>query len=223
MLVVARRWWNLLGVGLTGLALALVSLLAVGSELSFGYIDALRGFSGTTAGMERKDWEITNWKFIDLNFFFRNLFGGPTLLGKVLVLVIAAVPLIFLIISWWKWGGSEIQRRLLWASTVTWTMVINVYVGAYDMILVVLSLLWTAEVFYRPGNQLGKFFPAFKFLSFLVIVLAWITQRPVAERTGFQVITPVLFTLAAFQLRLAWKATPQTQAPALEAAHLSKA
>jgi len=38
-----------------------------------------------------------------------------------------------------------------------------------------------------------------------VIVLSWITQRPLAEWTGFQIITPVLFALAAFQLHLAWK------------------
>jgi hypothetical protein len=222
MLAVARRWWTLLGVGLTGLALALVSLLAVGSRICLSYIDALRGFTGTAtgAGMVRKD-----WKFIDLNFFFRNLFGEPTPLGKVLVLMLAAGPLIFLMISWWKLGGmlsrpSGVRSlghresngresmapycRLLWASTVTWTMVINVYMGIYDMVLVILALLWTADVFYRQANRLETFFPTFKLLVFLVFVLAWFTQ-PLARQTGFQVITPVLFALAAFQLRLAWK------------------
>jgi hypothetical protein len=209
MLVVARRWWTLLGVCLTGVTLALVSLLAVGSQLCFSYIDALLGFTGTATGtgMERKD-----WKFIDLNFFFRTLFGEPTPLGKVLVLLLAAVPLVFLVVSWWRLDRSgENYRRLLWASTVTWTMVINVYMGIYDMVLVALALLWTADVFYRPGNPLEKFFPSFKFLAFLVLVLAWIAQW-VAARTGFQLITPVLFALAAFQLRLAWKAIPKMPA-----------
>jgi Glycosyltransferase family 87 len=220
MLVVGRRWWTLMGVCLTALALALLSLLTVGAQLSFGYIDALLGFSGTATGtgMERKD-----WKFVDLNFFFRNLFGEPTLLGKILVMLIAAGPLIFLFISWWRMGwGDKIQRRLLWASTVTWTMVINVYMGAYDMILVALALLWTAEVFYRPGNRMEADFPTFKFLVFLVIVLSWITQRPVAELTGFQIITPVLFAVAAFQLRLAWKRREMSAASA-QAAELANA
>jgi hypothetical protein len=205
MLAVARRWWTLLGVCLTGLALALVSLLALGSRICLSYIDALRGFTGTATGtgMIRKD-----WKFIDLNFFFRNLFGEPTPLGKVLVLMLAAAPLTFLIISWWKLdrGGRDYQR-LLWASTMTWTMVINLYMGIYDMVLVVLALLWTADVFYRQANRLETFFPTFKFLVFLVFVLAWFTQR-LAQLTGLQVITPVLFALAAFQLRLSWKAIP---------------
>jgi hypothetical protein len=203
MLAVARRGWTLLGVGLTALGLGLVSLLTVGRQICFSYIDALRGFTGTATGtgMVRKD-----WKFIDLNFFFRNLFGEPTPLGKALVLVIAAVPLIFLVISWWRLDrGGEAYRRLVWASTVTWTMVLNVYMGPYDMILVVLAVLWTADVFYRPGNQQEPYFPTFKLLVFLVIVLSWITQRPLAEWTGFQIITLVLFALAAFQLHLAWK------------------
>jgi hypothetical protein len=223
MLAVARRWRTLLGVGLTALALALASVLTVGGEICLNYIGALRGFTGTTTGtgMIRKD-----WKFIDLNFFFRNLFGEPTTSGKVLVLLIAAVPVIFLVISWWRLGGMlsrpsralvfgppasagresmALYRRLVWASTVTWTMILNVYMGPYDMILVVLVVLWTAEVFYRPGNGLEASFPTFKLLVFLVIVLSWITQRPLAEWTGFQIITPVLLALAAFQLHLAWK------------------
>jgi hypothetical protein len=219
LLAVARRGWTLLGVSLTALGLVFLSLLTVGSQICSSYIDALRGFTGTATGtgMVRKD-----WKFIDLNFFFRNLFGEPTPLGKALVLVIAAVPLIFLAISWWRLGKDQMSevsetrevlayRRLVWASTVIWTMVLNVYMGPYDMILVVLALLWTADVFYRPGLRLEASFPTFKLLAFLVIALSWITQRPLAERTGFQIITPVLFALAAFQLRLAGKVKSKVQ------------
>jgi len=93
-------------------------------------------------------------------------------------------------------------------------MVINVYMGIYDMILVVLALLWTADIFYRQGNRLETFYPTFKLLVFLVLLLTWLTQ-PLARLTGFQIITPVLFVLAAFQLRLAWKATPDVPAPRL--------
>jgi len=203
MVVVARRWRNLVGIGLSGIGLSLASLITVGPQICFSYIHALLGFTGTATGtgMVRKD-----FKFIDLNFFFRNLLGGPTTIGKVLVLVIAAVPLIYLFISWWNMDrGGEARRRLIWASTVTWTMVINVYMGIYDLVLVVLAVLWTADVFYRPQSRLVEYFPPFKLLIFLLMVLSWITQ-PVARLTGFQMITPVLFALAALQMHLAWKA-----------------
>jgi len=219
MLLVGRRWRTLLGVGLTGLFLGLVSLLAVGKSICFSWINALRGFSGTATG---SGLVLKDFKFIDLNFFFRNLFDGPTTLGKVLVLLIAAGPLVFLIISWWNLHrGGENRRRLIWAGTVTWTMVINVYVGIYDMILVVPALLWTADVFYQPQSQVKEYFPTFKLFVFLVAVVSWMTQA-IAERTGFQMITLVLFTLAAFQLFLAWKATVDGAISLPNSADLSK-
>lgn len=218
MLFVGRRWWTLMGVGLTALSLGVLSLLAVGNGLCLNYVDALRGFTGTATGtgMVRKD-----FKFIDLNFFFRNLFGEPTTIGKLLVLVIATAPIVFLFISWWNIDrGGESRRRLVWASTVTWTMVINVYMGIYDLVLVVLAILWTADVFYRPHNQVEKYFPTFKLMIFLLVVLSWVTQ-PIAKATGLQIITLVLFAIAAFQLYLVWRETNQTDMPA-DAPDLSK-
>jgi len=219
MLVLARRWWTLLGICFTGLLLSLISLIAVGKNICLTYIDALQGFTGTTTGtgMVRKD-----WKFIDLNFFFRNLFGEPTTLGRVLVLTIAAVTLGFLLISWWHMDrGGESRRRLVWAGTVTSTMVVNVYMGIYDLILIVPAVLWTAEVFYRHPNRTASCFPTFKLLVFLVVVLSWITQ-PLARMTGVQIITLVLLALAAFQLRLAWMMTENTAVPTPDSASLSK-
>jgi Glycosyltransferase family 87 len=219
MLVVARRWWTLLGVCLTGLFLSLISLVAAGKNICLSYMDALQGFTGTTTGtgMVRKD-----WKFIDLNFFFRNLFGEPTPLGRILVLTIAVAMLIFLFISWWNMDrGGESRRWLVWAGTVTSTMVVNVYMGIYDLILIVPAVLWTAEVFYRQPNRTASYFPTFKLLVFLVIVLSWITQ-PLARVTGVQIITLVLLALAAFQLRLSWIMTENAAATIPNSVSLSK-
>ncbi|HEV2950308.1 MAG TPA: glycosyltransferase family 87 protein [Gemmataceae bacterium] len=219
MLVVTIRWRTLLGVCFTALFLSLISLIAVGKNICLSYVDALQGFTGTTTGtgMVRKD-----WKFIDLNFFFRNLFGEPTLLGRILVLAIVAAMLIFLFISWWNMDrGGERKRWLVWAGTVTSTMVVNVYMGIYDLILIIPAVLWTAEVFYRHPNRMASYFPTFKLLAFLVIVLSWITQ-PLARVTGVQIITLVLLALAAFQLRLAWIMSENTVATIPNSAGLSK-
>ncbi len=219
MLVVAMRWRTLLGVALTAVSLGLISLAAVGKSVCLSYLDAIQGFTGTTTGtgMVRKD-----WKFIDLNFFFRNLFGEPTTLGRVLVLTIAAVILGFLFISWRRMDrGGESRRWLVWAGTVTSTMVVNVYMGIYDLILIVPAVLWTTEVFYRHPDRTASYFPTFKLLVFLVVVLSWITQ-PLARVTGVQIITLVLLALAAFQLRLAWIMTENTAAKIPNSAGPSK-
>jgi hypothetical protein len=219
MLVVARKWWALLGVALAGTFLGIISLVTAGKSVCLSYLHAIQGFTGTTTGtgMVRKD-----WKFIDLNFFFRILFGEPTTLGRILVLTIAAVMLIFLFISWWQMDqGRESRRRLVWAGTVTATMVINVYMGIYDLILIVPAVLWTAEVFYEHPDRTAAYFPTFKLLVFLLIVVSWITQ-PLARVTGVQIITLMLLGLAAFQLRLAWLMKENTTLSISDSADLSK-
>ncbi len=199
MLLFARRFWTLAGVGVAGITLTAGSLLAVGEKICVSYIPALLGFTGTTTGtgMERKD-----WKFVDLNFFFRNLFGEPTLTGTVLVMLLAAGPLALLVVAWWRFPRlEEDRRRLVWASTLAWTLVINLYMGIYDVILVVLVVLWTADTLYRTkpaGQPLPAFFRALLLILFLV---SWFTQ-PLARYTGIQVITIVLFAAAAYPLAL---------------------
>jgi hypothetical protein len=205
MLLVARQFWTLAGVGISGIGLAVVSLLAVGKETCLSYVPALLGFTGTTTGtgMERKD-----WKFVDLNFFFRNLFGDPTLVGTVLVMLLAAGPLVFLLVAWWRFPRlEEGRRKLIWASTLTWTLVINVYMGIYDVILVVLAVLWTADTLYRTMPVGQRLPPGFRALVLILFLVSWITQ-PLAQYTGMQVITVVLFVAAVYPLNLALSPKP---------------
>jgi Glycosyltransferase family 87 len=209
MLLLARCLWTLVGVGMAGIALTAVSFLAVGKETCLSYIPALLGFTSTTtgAGMERKD-----WKFVDLNFFFRNLFGEPTLIGTVLWVLLAAGPLAVLLISWWRYPRLEPDRRqLIWAGTLAWTLVINLYMGIYDVILVVLAAIWTADTLYqsKPASQpLPAVFRAILIGLFLV---SWFTQ-PLTRLTGIQAITVVLFMAAAYPLVLA-RISPRVPSP----------
>jgi hypothetical protein len=205
MLLVARRFWTLAGVGACGMGLTAASFLAVGKGICLAYPAALLGFTGTAtgSGMERKD-----FKFVDLNFFFRNLFGGPTLAGTILVVLLAAGPLVFLLVAWWRFPRLEEGRwKLIWASTLTWTLVINVYMGIYDVILVVLAVLWTADTLYRtmPVGQCLP--PGFRALVLILFLVSWITQ-PLAQYTGMQVITVVLFVAAVYPLNLALSPKP---------------
>ena len=107
----------------------------------------------------------------------------------------------FLVRGWWV---SDLKRRdeqgLVWAMTLTWILVLNLYVGIYDSTLVVLSALLTAEVLYRqPGrNPLGLPF-TFKMILLLLYVVPWITQ-PIARVTGFQAYSTVLALLGGYQL-----------------------
>jgi hypothetical protein len=200
MLLVARRFWTLAGVAVSAIGLVGVSFLTVGKDVCLAYVPALLGFTGTATGtgMARKD-----FKFVDLNFFFRNLFGGPTLAGTILVVLLAAGPLAYLLVAWWRFPRLEEDRRkLIWASTLTWTLVINLYMGIYDVILVVLAALWTADVLYRQRPADRSLTVGFRALLLAIFLVSWITQ-PLAQLTRIQVITVVLFAMAAYPLALA--------------------
>jgi hypothetical protein len=85
---------------------------------------------------------------------------------------------------------------LLWAATLTWTLVLNVYVPIYDTVLVVLSLIVSAGVIEQlPGKRLRRFTPVW----LLIIVSSWLTV-PVAQHTGVQMMSIVLLALGLLQL-----------------------
>jgi hypothetical protein len=97
-----------------------------------------------------------------------------------------------LIWTWWKSrGAGRPVRSLVWATTLTWTLVLNLYVPFYDCILVVLSLIATAAVLKDLGDlRSGRLLTI---LSILIVALSWIAL-PIAEASGFQILT-VLFVL----------------------------
>jgi hypothetical protein len=202
MLVVARWWRVLAGFTLTGVGLAAISVVAVGWQACLQYAQLLLGFAGTTSGSEGAVLPVS--KFVDLNSFFRLLFGGTSALTGVLMLLILAVPLGSLAVTWWRVGRADgTRRRLLWAATLTWTLVANLYVGAYDSVLVVQAALLTADVVYQPGGKGAPPFrsPVFPVFLLLLYVGPWVSQH-LARAAGLQLYSLILLAFAAYLLIL---------------------
>jgi len=95
---------------------------------------------------------------------------------------------------------AEDERDLLWAATLTWTLVLNLYLGIYDTTLVVLSvLLFTNFLYVRSVPTRPALSPQYKVLLLLLYVVPWLTQ-PVARLTHIQLYTLVLGLFGAYQL-----------------------
>jgi hypothetical protein len=201
LLLVGRQARVLAGVCLIGLVLAAVSLLAVGAQGCLDYAQVVLGFTQTTTSAG--DLTLRTWKYVDGNSFYRLLLGSSSALNWLLWTASAVVPLAFLGARWGRLhAGSEGYRDLLWASTLTWTLVINLYVGIYDAVLVVPAALITADVLLSRRTGKPGLPPAYQLLLVLLFVTPWITQ-PFARATGVQLMTLVLAGLAAYQLTLA--------------------
>jgi len=198
MLVITRRYKTLMGFIAGCGILALVSLLLVGRNGCVGYINTLLYFTDASTSAETG---LRSWKYVDVNSFFRLLLGHYPLLRWVLTAATFLFVLPFISRVWWV---SDLKLRdeqgLLWAMTLAWTVVLNLYVGIYDSTLIVLSVLLTADVLYREAVKGQLALPsAFKMTLILLYVIPWITQ-PIARLTGFQLYTPVLALLGGYQL-----------------------
>ena len=200
MLLVARRFRTLLGVAVGGLSLAVVSLVTVGWDGSLAYVQTLLTLSRRASGTEEF---LRTWKYVDLLSFSHLLLGAASPLTWVLVVISALAVLPLLIRTWWTMDSrGEDRRDLIWASTIAWTLVLNLHVGIYDSILVVASMLVTAGVLYRratdPATALVK---PFRWLLMLLYVTPLVSQH-VARSVGFQPFTLILAAAAAYPLLL---------------------
>jgi hypothetical protein len=206
MIAVARRWRVLGGFAAGGLALAGISVLAIGRRGCLGYLDHLTAFSRIARAPST---EFPNWKFVDLDHFFGSLFGGHGAVRFIVLVGVALAVLPSLARLWWAFDRAGADRRMLtWSATLTWTLVLNLYIGVYDVILIVAGLLITADVLYQCARGTATALtPAFKSLLALLYVVPWFSQH-LARVTGFQPFTLILIAMGTYQLALAWRERP---------------
>ncbi len=198
MLVFTRRYATIAGVALGGLFLSVISLLVVGWRGCQEYLKALLFFADTSTGAETV---LKSWKYVDVNSFFRLLLNDHFYLRWTLTIaaVLLIAPLLFKAL-WKADRQSEADQNLVWAATITWTLVLNIYLGIYDVTLAALGALLTFGALYRRADLeqegLGQ---RFKLLLFLLYVTPWIT-KPIARTTGFQLLTLVIAAFGFYQI-----------------------
>jgi hypothetical protein len=189
MLVVSRQWKTLAGFTAAAVVLTAVSLMAVGADACSDYVWLLRDYIRARIG---GDEIFRTWKFVDLVSFFRMLQHGHTSLGLVFIGA-TAVTWFGWLCRQWRHGSSP----LMWAATVTTTLVLNVYVGIYDATLGVLGAGLTVDMLLRRN----QFDTVARGLLVLLYLVPWFSQY-FARASGVQLYTLVLAGCAIYQTRL---------------------
>lgn len=203
MLLVTGRWLTLIGVAAGNLVLALLSFSLVGMQGCINFINRLLFYStaasNTAAGLR-------SWKYVDINAFMRLLVPHHAHIRWAITAAIVLLVIPFLVSAWWRLRGDS-QRQLLWALTLTWTPVLNIYMGIYDStILVLAGLLLTAE-FYRSGLSASAMPFAYRVLLVVVYLSPWFTQN-FALMIGIQIYTLAVAAWGIYQLRQVRAAEP---------------
>jgi hypothetical protein len=202
MLLVSGRCWQCVGFLAGGCALAAVSVLVAGVDGTMAFVDKLRGVavqSTTPAGT------YDPYRYVDLMAFFRLLSQGMSRVGYAVLGAISVTIALALIRTWIRFRMAERPERLLvWAATITWTLVLNIYTPFYDTILVVAAaILAVAAVRARAWSGWQRLAPAL----LCVYVTPWIAE--IAARTlRFQIDTVVLGGFGILLLLEAQRGSP---------------
>ena len=189
MLLVTRRFKSLLGFVAGAAALVALPAAVGGIGIWSVFFRTLLSF-GKLAGGAQAPSVLILVKYVDLTSFTAFLHGGRSPIGLALFSLCVLTAFIFLLRFWWRAPrGGRPFNALLWAATITWTLLINVYVPMYDSILVVLALIVTASVLTQlPGQPMGK---TFRTLWILILAGSWVSGW-LDGRTSVQLLT-VLF------------------------------
>jgi hypothetical protein len=214
MLLVTRHFKSLLGFA-TGAAVLVGLPTAIGG---FGiwtvFLRTILSF-GKVAGGAQASAVLILVKYVDLTSFSSFVHGGRSRPGLALLLLCAAAAAVFLLRFWWT---SPRRGRpfnaLLWATTITWTLLLNVYVPMYDSILIVLALMVTAAALRQiPGHPMQRAFTA---LWILILAGSWFSGW-LDGRTSVQLLTLLFAALGVLEfaaLRRIEPAPPGSENPA---------
>jgi hypothetical protein len=187
MLLVTRRVRTLVGFGIGALALVLFATTVEGVQVWSGYLETLRYFNGMHSTLRLPI-------YIDFRAFTSLLSPQHSWITLALVSAFAAWSIVCLFRLWViSVNAGNAGRTLVWATTITWTLLLNIYVPMYDSILLVISIIVSARVLKNFSSRW------FGILCTLTFGSAWVTVE-IAERTGIQVLTILLAALGSLQL-----------------------
>ena len=200
MLGVGRRWRTLVGFLVGAVAVGALSVAVVGWRGCIDYVLTLLRFGRVaTAG----DGMFSPPSlYVDLNSFIRMLTGWPGVLPLVLLTPLGAVIAPWLVSIWRNVpAGRTTPWQFTWACTITWTMLLNVYVPRYDTPIIMLGILPMVDALLAMGQ--GRLSVSLQVLFGLLYVVPWIPTVPIAGSAVFQPYTVILAALGTYQLWLA--------------------
>jgi hypothetical protein len=196
MLAVTRRFKTCIGFAVGGVALGLIATAVQGTRLWPGYVGMLFSFGQGAAKVQTRTFKEV-WKYVDVWSLFQCLPKETSWIAQLILLAFAMCLAGVLAWMWWKSAAAgEPVGLLVWATTLTCTLVLNVYVPIYDCVLVVIGAILTAGILKdTPRSRLHTFFA----VGWLMLLgSSWITTD-VAETYGVQIFTVILIAFGVVQ------------------------
>ena len=198
MLIVTKRIKTVAGFVLAMVAVTVVTTIFMGPGIWEAYVQFTVSFGKIVGLAERSP--LLAWQCIDLRSQLLGLLGAHTQVAIVVFACFSLLIAVWLYSSMWKLGkvGSQ-DGDLVWAVTLIWTLLINVYVPIYDSDIAVIALILTFSSLKRMADLVSH-----RWLTVGVccaLPLSWET-KDLAGKWGVQPLTVALLAFGLWQISL---------------------
>ena len=198
MLLVTRRLKTLLGFAGGAVLLLLEVTLVEGPGIWPAYLRLIAAFQRLTAAHGQLP--LRYWQFVDLNSLTHAIPSGRSQFALGFTIAVAVGVVVWLASLLWRSPAMGQQTQMLvWATVLTWTLLLNVYVPIYDSANAVIAVMLTLGAL-----QQLEWFKAMRWmvaLAVLIFAVSWFTVF-VAQRYYIQPLTVVLFFFGLLQLAI---------------------
>jgi Glycosyltransferase family 87 len=216
MLLVTRRFRAFFGFMAGAATFILASTCFAGVRIWPAYAHFLSTFAGTEGinGVSI----VKRWQYVDFNSISYEVPGGRTRLGlAILISTMLCITAWLITLLRQSASGDGAAQKLAWAVTLTWTLLLNVYVPIYDTILIAVAVPLTLSALGDLGWRRIS-----GWVSFLGIGIWAISKstESFAESHGIQPLTILLLLLGlgqALMLQRAIRLGSLRHSPALVA------
>lgn len=194
MLILRRRGRSLLGFASGALTLALVATALDGVRIWPTYI----GFLNFFRQISQMSGMLKRWEFVDLTSFASlTLRGESAQTHFVLTSLLIGLALWLAVLLSKTATANKAVSYLAWATTLTWTLLFNLYVPMYDSILVAIALILTIGALRGAGCHTATRWTAL--LGAAILVTSWKSQA-IAETHKIQWLTVLFLAFGLSQI-----------------------
>jgi hypothetical protein len=202
MLLLTRRFRTLFGFSAGVAILIAVATAFTGIQIWPAYAHFVTLF-GKVAGVNGNS-GLNLARYIDFSSFSHLVPGGRSVVGlTILICLISAVSSGLALLLWRSAKGSKSAQYLAWAATLTWTLLLNVYVPIWDTVLAVIAIILTLGALKDLKRSAATGWIAF--LSLLIFAVSWVAEA-FAHRFRIEPLTILIGFLGLAQLFLLHRA-----------------
>jgi hypothetical protein len=202
MLLVTRRFRTFLGFLTGGTILVLVTTVCAGIGIWPTYAHFLAFFQGVSVVNGQSLLQLSN--YVDFTSLSYAVPGGRSTIGVAVLFGITGTVLAVLAVLLWRSSAlGKPAQSLVWATTLTWTLLLNVYVPVWDSILVTTAVILTLGALRAlDWNDAASWITL---NALLIFAVTW-NLAAKGNSHGSQLMTILLFVLGMGQLYLLYRA-----------------